>query len=114
MHSGSTEVDLLVCKRNLILLYDLVITSLKNSMLLWQIIHHSTCARVLQLMLIMLLLAHDTTNTRLKDILLLLCSIFHQSFLLLLLGEDADLRLVSAHALRGLIESDRRLLLVMG
>ena len=99
MHSGSTEVDLLICKRYLVLLYNLVVPSLKNSVLLMVIIliyHHTTCTWLLQLMLIMLLAHH--ANTSLSDYLLLHCGIFHQGFLLLLLGEDADLRLVSAHA----------------
>ena len=98
MHPGSTEVDLLTCKRNLILLNNLVIASLENSMLLWYIIlvHHHAACTWLQLMLVVLL-AHPA-YTSLKDALLLHCSILHQGFLLLLLGEDADLRLVPAHA----------------
>ena len=47
--------------------------------------------------MLVVLLAHPA-NTSLKDALLLHCSILHQGFLLLLLGEDADLRLVPAHA----------------
>ena len=47
--------------------------------------------------MLVVLLAHPA-NTSLKDVLLLHCSILHQGFLLLLLGEDADLRLVPAHA----------------
>ena len=98
MHSGSTEVDLLSSKCDLILLNNLVIASFKNSILLWWIIlvhHHAACTS-LKLMLVVLL-AHPA-NTSLKDVLLLHCSILHQGFLLLLLGEDADLRFVSAHA----------------